>query len=213
MTTTLLGFKTYGKKTASAGTKIVQLIEPRAGAYTNLSYLEYTAGATAHVLTVMKPLGTTTLSAAAAAAQAVVNITADPGDYTGVQTADNAIAASDRVVVELSDGTFHLDTVSSVSSLAITLATVLPIAASSGAKFWFFGVEANTNPFDARAHETFNLDASGTTVLGSEQAGDIGFFGSNRAYEPLILSIDNATNAGVLERVVATYGRRGSQRN
>lgn len=212
MSSTLMGYKTYGKITANAGTRIVQLIEPCVDAWTMLGLLEYTAGATGHVLTVMKPLGVTTLTAAAAASQAVVNIAADPGDYTGKQVDDNGIAASDRVVVELSDGTYFLTTVSSVATLAITLAASLPYAAAVNAKFWFFGVEANTNPFDARAHETFNLDASGATIFGSDVPNDTGWFCSNNIFEPLILSIDNATNAGVLERVTALYGRRASLR-
>lgn len=210
----LFGHKSYGRITQSAGTKIVRVVEPSSGAFTVLTYLEVTVGATAHTLTVMKPLGVTTLSAAAAAAQAVINLTADPGDYTGVQTADNGIAANDRLIIELPDGTFHQDIVSSVATLAITMTNNIPTGgAAAGAKVWFYGVEANSSPFDALAHAVYTLPANGTKIFGGSPGDSIaGWFGSNAREEPLLLIIDNATNASVLERVQVAYSTKGGKR-
>src|SRR5581483_1491783 len=213
----LVGTKGYGKLTQSAGTVITRLIEPRAGAFTHLSRLVYTAGTTAHTLTVMRCLNRTTLSADAAGSQAVINLTADPGAYstTGakngntVRTANNVIAGGDYLVYQAADGSFIMDVVSSVATLAITMTTSLPTGgAKSGAPVWFFGVPGDTNPNDAQANPTWNLFASTTTVLGGLPgdgvAGFTGTFdglllGMTGVYEPLIIYSNNASNAGTLE--------------
>ena len=212
--------KGYGKLTQSAGTVITRLVEPVKNAFTRLVSVWYTAGATAHTLTVMRPLNRVTFTAADAAGQAVVNISADPGNYTGIRTADNTIAANDFVVYESADGTFVLDTVSSVSSLAITLTSNVPTGGVLvGGYFWWYGIITDTNPNDATAHPQYTLPASVTTYLGTDAGeGIAGFVGSipgnqkagslinvNGKYEPLILHSGNATNAGVLEKATAIY--------
>ena len=221
--------KGWGKLTQNAGTVITRLITPMQNMFTRLLYLVYTAGATAHTLTVMRPLGVTTFTADAASGQAVVNIAEDPGAYstnTGgtPRTANNGIAANDFVVYEAADGTYVLDTVSSVSTLAITLSNNLPTGGVvEGGKFWFFGVIGDTNPADALAHPQFTLAASTVTTLGGspgEAVGgivgtiphgelwadmDVRHDGKN---QPLIIHSGNATNAGVLEQVVAAYSDR-----
>ncbi len=208
--------KYYGRKTASAGTAIVTLIEPVTSAFTRLSSLWYTCSTTAHVLTVMRPLNKTTVASAASAAQAVINITADPGDYSTVpgggtvSTSDNVIAANDYCVYQCNDGTYRVDTVSSVSTLAITMANNVPTGGvAAGAPFWFFGIHSDTNPQDATAHPKFNLPANVATYLDA----DWGFVGTIKGItsgmagksEPLIVYIDNATAAGYLEKVTAIY--------
>lgn len=209
----LFGHKTYGRLTQAANTKIVRLVEPCRGAYTALTFAEITVSTTAHILTVMKPLGSTTLTADAAASQAVISIAADPGDYTGYRTSDNAIAANDYVVLEMPDGTFVADTVSSVSSLDITLTTNLPTGGmKSGSTVWFYGIETDTNPFDALAHARYTLPASSTVVYGNAPGEAIcGFFGSNRREEPILLIIDNGTAASTLERVQVAYSQKGGK--
>lgn len=209
--------KTYGRLTQNAGTVITRLVEPKPGLFTRIDKLAITVSTTQHLLTIMRPLNKTTLSAAAAASQAVVALTADPGDYPAtMQQADNAIAASDYVVVQLSDGTFFVTTVSSVSSLNITLAANLPIAANSGASFWFYGIITDTNPNDVLAHARFTLPVSGTTVLGNGDGQ--GWYSSVRGspllplvtgkFEPLILQIDNGTAASVFEYCKVVYDDR-----
>lgn len=213
--------KGYGRKTENANTVITRLVEPVKNHITRLKSLTYTAGATAHLLTVMRPFGMTFFSADAAASQAVVNIVRDPGAYSSYctvtpQTANNAIAGSDYVVFEMADGTFVVDTVSSVSSLAITLTTNLGTGGvKKGGRFWFYGTVTNTNPKDALAHPRYTLAASSQTILGGDNP--FGFVGSigglpgsdmDGTYEPLILQVDNGTNAGVLESVEAVYTQR-----
>jgi hypothetical protein len=217
----IYGSKTYGLKTETADTVITQLVEPRRNLFTHIAAISYRAAGTAHTLTIMRPFARTTLTAAAAGAQAVINIAADPGNYPAtVRTADNAIAANDYVVVELPDGTFHIGIVSSVATLAITLTANLPtLGAASGAKVWFFGVAANTNPNDAQANPTFTMTASAITTLGNDPGEAMGSvcgsfvgptgLGLDGKYEPLLVQSNNATAQGFLESVFAVYTNRG----
>jgi len=223
--------KGYGRITAVAGTVITRLVEPMPGLFTSLAETWYINAGTAHALTVMRPLGKTFASAAAAAAQAVINIAQNPGTYSNfgtINTANNNIAANDYVVYQSADGNYNITTVSSVATLAITLAGNVPTAGVlKGAPFWFFGITTDTNPADNLAHPAFTLTASATTKLfgidpGDTMAGGIGsiapaigigalYSTSNGAWplngqnEPIILHSDNATAAGTLEKVTAVY--------
>jgi hypothetical protein len=213
----------YGKLTQTAGTVISRLVEPWKKAYTRISDLWYNAGATAHVITAMRPLYKVTTSAAAAAGQAVINISADPGNYSAIftiNTANNLIAANDYVVYQTADGNYTLDTVSSVSTLAITMTNNVPTAGVlNGADFWWFGITTDTNPGDNQAHPQFDCPASGVTKFGSDPGEAVmGFIGTiqglspvvpnwkiNGQNEPMILQSNNATNAGTMEKVAAVY--------
>ena len=183
-----------GSKTAAAGTAIVRTIDPYKTAmpparyFTRLSSFSYRAGATAHTLTVMKPIAATTLASAAAAAQPVIALTADPG----------SIAANDYLVIEKPDGTFHTAVVLSVAGLDITLTANVPAGGfATGAKVWFLGV-----PGDQSADDKYELPASATTRLADYVAG---WNASVDRYEPIVLHVDNATNAGVMQQTCAAY--------
>lgn len=185
--------------TETAGTAIVDVIPPRKGLKTRVRKYVYTPGATTHTLTVMSPQGVTTLSAAAAAAQAVVNLTADPG--TG--TTSGAIAASDYVVIEKpysagSHRTYHIAKISSMSTLAATLTANVPTGGfSSGALVWFFGAAADVQ------HPTFTL----TTGAQRTPIDDswYGLCGTTEQNAPILLYSDNATNAGTLNYAQGIY--------
>lgn len=211
----VVGKRSYGKLTQNAGTVITRLVEPMRGALTRITAAQTITGATAHLLTLMRPLNRTYFTADAAASQAVVNIAADPGDYpTGCRTGDNVIAGSDFVVYECADGTYALDTVSSVATLAITLTNNVPTGGvKKGGFFWFYGIVTDTNPNDAQAHPRFDLLAStrnylnrgdGLTSIPDNKLLDLG----NGCYQPLILHIDNGSNASTLDSVGVEYVRR-----
>lgn len=209
------GAVAFPSKTANAGTIITQVIPPRKDCYANLAAVVYTAAATAHTLTVMRPFNWTTFTADAAASQAVVNIAADPGTYSSgglkdnpgnytPSVANNGIAANDFVVYELPDGNFTLDTVSSVSSLAVTLSNNVPTGGvRKGMKLWFFGIITNTNPLTGVAHATWALADSATTTL--EPTAGVPLLRTTHKDHPMILHSGNATNAGTLVRASAFY--------
>ncbi len=234
--TPIFGRREYGKVTANAGTAYLLLVEPMSiSAYTYIEFAQFTTTGTAHAATIMRPLSTQLvgstgagtvcscyLTAAAAASQAVININQDPGVYTAYtfnnnatpRTANNVIAANDNVAYQYPDGTWEINTVASVTSLAVTLTNTLNTGGlAASAPVWFFGVKTDTNPYDAKAHPIFNLysPSNPTTInMGSEGYPCMGTFSRG---QPLLISVDNASNASVLERLTAGYSDRGSPYN
>lgn len=220
------GFQTFGKKTAAAGTAYTMFVPPMANTQTLLEFLQFTISTTAHTLTIMRPLSSQQVSgqngkcsayltAAAAASQAVININQDPGVYTAYsfngsaapRTGNNVIAANDYLAFQYPDGTWATDTVSSVSTLAITMTSTLGTGGlAASAAVWFFGISTDTNPADGQAHQAFSLPASSTVNLGSE---GFPFFNAYQIGQPLLLYVNNATVASTLERLTATYVNRG----
>ena len=220
----IYGTRSFGKVTAAAGTAYTFLVEPMNNAEAMLRFLQFTVLGTAHTLTVMRPLSSQQVSgqsqrcscyltAAAAAAQAVININQDPGVYTAYfsgtpSVANNVIAANDYVAVKLVDGTWQVGVVSSVATLAITLTANLGTGgAASAAPVWFFGITTDTNPYDGKAHPAYNLFANSAPLnIGAEDAPIASTF---RVGEPLLLYVNNATAASVLERGIAEYANIG----
>lgn len=222
--------KNYGLISVAFGTAIVRLVEPVKGCFTTITDMWYTSAGTAHTLTVLRPLGKTYVSSAAAAAQKVINIAANPGTYSSygtIDVANNNIAANDYCVYQTADGTYTVDTVASVSSLAITMTSDVPTSGvAKYAPFWFFGITTDTNPADGLAHPAFSTTASATTKLGSDPADVLGgIVGSiapppqmramtgwplNGREEPLIVYSNNATATGTLEKVSVVYSTIGS---
>jgi hypothetical protein len=224
----------YGKITASADTIICQLIQPWRG-FTKILQALTTTGATAHLLTMLRPLGRTFFTAAAAAGQRVVHVESDPGMYStaGVggthfppnsalvfSTPDNPIATNDWVAYEAADGTYVVDTVASVAAIGgsqgkiLTLSTNLPTGgvAKTGL-LWYFGLATDTNPNNGQPHPRYDLPANTQNVFGGkENLGTILDHPSlnlgGGSYQPLLLQIDNPTNASILEGVGVSYVRR-----
>jgi hypothetical protein len=218
------GLRSFGKKTAAAGTAYTYFIEPQNNALACLRFLQFTVLGTAHTLTIMRPLSSQPLpsgsasnayrcscylTAAAAASQSVININQNPGTYTAYfnstpRTANNGIAANDYVAYQYPDGSWEVTTVSSVSTLAVTVAATLGTGGlASGAPVWFFGITTDTNPYDAQAHPAYNLFANSAPLnLGAEDAEIAATF---RTGEPLLVYVNNATAASVLERGIAEY--------
>lgn len=188
--------RSWGGDTETADTVIRRIIPFVNGLKTVLALLIYTSGGTAHTVTVFKPFSKTTLSAAAAASQAVINLTADPG----VGTVAGAIAANDKLLIEKPDGTLHYAVVQSVSTLAITLTASVPSGGfDAGARVWFYGVAADRHPSFAPA-------TSATTTY----AADEGLVAADGVNEPLFVESSNATAAGTIRTLTAHYVRPSS---
>lgn len=231
-----------GKKTAAGATPFAQFIppyRPSSGApvgvnttadplvnrgVIHVTDFRYVVPTTAHLITVMRPLNYTTFSADAAASQAVVNITADPGLYqtagryqyakpgglTAPSTANNAIAGNDYVVYQAAAGQWVMDTVSSVASLAVTLTNNLPTGGVlKGGLLYFFGIYSDTDPATNEAHQSFDVLAasSGTEnyVLQSQGGGSL--FQAYHPGDPMIFYSSNATAAGFIELIAGYYGK------
>lgn len=179
----------------------------------------YTVPTTAHTLYFMRPLNWTTFKADAAASQAVVVISADPGTWAtaGVyqyplantsipSTGNNTIGANDYVVYQAASGQWIVDTVASGTSPTLTLTTNLPTGGvKKGGLFYFFGLKTDTDPATNAAHNKWLIDAatSGTTTRAFQDP--IGLFCTLHPGDPLVILSDNASAQGYLEMVNGYY--------
>jgi hypothetical protein len=213
----LFGMKGYGTTTASANTAIVALIEPMRNAYTVLTGFSLTCGNTAHTLTVMRPLGSSTIATSVAAAGTNCVLATNPGTYVAKSQSNNVIASQDWFVIQLDDGTFYMPVAkasntgsnTSVSSLTLTTAA-FPQSAAAGNKVWWFGVHGDVNVADNMAHPSFVGTANTAVVLGNAQAHNIaGLVATAGKFEPMILHVGNATNAGTIDWATAIYTNKG----
>jgi hypothetical protein len=196
-----------GYNTATADTAITAVIPPKkfhlksvAGALvgpsgnlckTVLQKAVYTAAGTAHSLLALRCLNRTYLTAAAAAGQANIVVAADPG----VGTVAGAIASGDYVLIQKSDGTWHLGVANAgISTLTITLNANVPTGGfAAGAEVYFFGATTDSHvvPFRGTASATSTYE--GDNLLTSDG--------------PILLYSANATAAGILQQASAVYTR------
>ncbi len=209
----LYGQNSYGAVTASANSVINRLVEPVRNALTVITKMVYINQADAHTITVLRPLGSTTFAADAAAGQAAVVLTADPGNYAATwRTADNLIGSGDYVVYRAADGTYVVDTVASGSGTTPTLTTNLPtLGVLAGAPLWFYGIKTDVNPSNAQAHPKFTVvpTGSGYGVKNFPDSDSDIVASSIGVYEPLIIQSDNLISAGTLNFVSVAYTNRG----
>lgn len=212
---TVVARRNFGRKTETAGTVIVQTIPPYPGAMTRVCGLRISTLATAHILTVLRPLNIAYASAAVAAGGTSLVLAAQPGDYNAngtVATADNNIATNDYVVYQNADGTYVGELVT-VSSLTLTITAAVTGGILAGAPVWFFGIVTDTNPNDGFAHPRYNLAASSTHTFG--RGDGISTIRDHKnmnlgdgCFQPLLLIIDNGTNASTIESIGVEYVRR-----
>lgn len=192
---TFFGGGGLGRKTATADTVIRHVVPALRNAIARIMKLVYTAAGTAHTVTVMRPIASATTLAADCAGTATITLTAS------LDATSNALAANDIVVLRRKDTDFHhLGIVSSVSSLTVVLTAALPTTFEAGSDIWNFGIPGDTNPYpgDNAAHPGFTGTASATTTYSNDQVGIVAAFSKN---EPLVVSSNNATAAGVIEQV------------
>lgn len=189
-----------GYHTETAGTVITEVIPPKLRAKSRITRLVYEAGTTAHTPRILMPLARTTLTAAAAASQAVINVAAV--SLTPTATPQNpspsaeSIAASDYLIFKNADGGYDYGIVSSVSSLAITLTASLATALVSGAPVWCcYELGRNT-------HLTVDGTASAFTTMEDPIAG---LCTSWLRDSPLLFHSGNATAAGFLHHLGGYY--------
>ena len=209
-----------GSKTATAGTAIVRMIPPRSGGTkklrTVITTIEYTTSTTAHTISLIRPFANTTVVSAAASGQKVVVLTVDPGLFpkgpsgSTSLVATAATAASDYLVFETPCGAFYFDKVASVAAGTVagninaTMTSNLPTnGIAAGARVWLMKAAGGNDPFTGLVNETLTTTASTSNQLWQEIQD--GIFSSGGFYEPILVSVDNATAAGTLVRLCGAY--------
>ncbi len=139
-------------------------------------------------------------------------MSAQPGNFNAdgvVATADNSIATNDYAVYQLADGTFVGELVT-VSSLTLTVTALGTGGVLVGSPVWFMGIVTDTNPNNNIVQPRYTLPASTTTTFGrgdgittipDHKNMNVGK-GRN---QPLLLLIDNGTNASTIESIAVEY--------
>jgi hypothetical protein len=189
---------------------------------THISKMCYTTGGTAHQIGIMRPFNYTWTTAAAAVNQTDIVLYDDPGVYSTnlkypsqsgkpAQVSNNAIAANDYVVYQLVDGTWIVDTVSSVSTLTVTLTTNIPNitggGVAAGAPVYFFGTINDKNPLTGLVNPQNTIAASQTRDASWSDSG-FPVVSALHPGDPLIFYSPNGTNAGTLEFLHGFYSKR-----
>ena len=190
-------------------------------AVTKLTTLAYTNGDTAHVLTVMRPKNRTYLNTAIAANATTFDPKHDPGLYstsynypsnltTGTaQVANNAIAASDWVAIQLKDGTFHVSKIASGTfgggNLVLSTATpnVTGGGADAGAIVYWFGAPGDTDPATGDADINCSVAAVATSGVGFKVWDQpvFGFLSALNPGDPLLFYDPGTTHLGTLNYI------------
>jgi hypothetical protein len=190
-----------GGHTSPPDTPITCLCPPYLRGHTRLTSLAYDTGGAQHTLTILKTLGTTTLSASAAANATSLTLTADPG--TG--TVAGAMAAVDYLCVQLDDDTFAVARIVAVSSLVVTISPMLPAAATSGNYVWFFG-----QPLDHAGNQTRSSPTIGVRLLADSAPPMLidhasGICASTNPYQPLLIHSDNIQTRGTIRAAAGCH--------
>jgi hypothetical protein len=182
----------------TAGTPYTIPIPSKPGLLACMDSFIYTAGATAHTAYLMRALGRTTISLAAALSQAVINLAADPG--AGLATGANLISANDWLIIQsAATKLYYAVQVSSVSTLAITLTANVPVAFAVGDKVFFYGIKTDVSPETGLVHANYAMTAS-TAVTISNLTGN-GLVAAYRMNEPILFFVDNITAQGTVNRL------------
>ncbi len=198
-----------GKTTATLGTAWYGVVPPY---WNGSSYRSYacllsanvTNGNTTTNLSFMRPIGSTTTSAASSTGVNTITITADPGNNAGglynSAGTNNNIAANDVVVVGNVDGTitqYIVGAYNATSKVVTVTAANLTVNVASGAKVWDFGIFSDTDPTTGAAHPVIPNSVAANTAGAAFTTVGSGFRGS-RSGDPLLIYCGNATNAVIL---------------
>lgn len=183
-----------GKLTQTAGTRIQWLMGGLGNLFTHINFLRVTTGATAHTITLMRGASRTTCATALAAAGTALVVAAALTDGAG-----NAIAANDFIGIRLDNGDWHLTSISAwdAPTLTATLTTAIPTGRSvlKGARVTCYGVAGDA------MHSSYQLNSGAGATNNWPAVTTEGSSLVKATYkgEPIMIDIDNATNASTLE--------------
>ena len=196
----IYGSLSWDHHTETAATPILELIPPVVGRKVRVTSLVYTPAATAHDLVLMRTIAQVELTAASAASDTTLDLSA--ATFGG-----DTLASGDYVVLEHADGTHGAYLASGLATLVLTV-NAISKAANAGANVYIMGA-----PGDTSYHNTVKSIASTRTEfidpLGGIMDGDydIGTYSSDGLGMPVLVYSANGTNAGTMNWGSAVYVR------
>mgnify|MGYP003631567111 CR=1 FL=1 len=118
--------------TATANTAFMQIIPGVANSITRINTLIYTCGTAVHAVTIMRPVATTITDVAAATGQPVIEVTDAVTMKAPNTVTPEPLAGPDYLAWIDSTGKFQYDTVSSITSNAVTMTGNLSASIAAG---------------------------------------------------------------------------------
>lgn len=188
----------YGSKTLSLGVPIVLVCPPKAGKYTRLDYIQYLPAGTAHTITAMVTLFSTSV-----ATDVALNGTTITGKQPLSATeAGGAAAAGDWIVTIDQNGKYVVYQIASVTGAVNTITTTSDYGDANGtgvssiieqdAPLYFMGAPGN------HSKRQF-LTVASTLFTVAPPLGGIAT--ATRKNQPILVHSDNATAAGSFKAI------------
>lgn len=193
-----------GEHTETAGNEIVEIIPAVSGRIPVVKKLVYKAGTQDHNLYVMRVVGTTTTTSHTVSGSNTFNINdTSPGSNTA--GAEEALASGDWIAWKNERNEWEAADITSITSAAIDFTGSCAADVPLGTTIWCF--YEKTRP----THIAIDLPANNTTTIENVEipAGippSMGLETSRSGSgEPLLVVIDNLTNAGTLQYIYANH--------
>tara|TARA_R110000803_G_scaffold18695_2_gene49583 strand:- start:317 stop:892 length:576 start_codon:yes stop_codon:yes gene_type:complete len=181
----------------------MQIIPGVANSITRINTLIYTCGTAVHAVTIMRPVATTITDVAAATGQPVIEVTDAVTMKAPNTVTPEPLAGPDYLAWIDSTGKFQYDTVSSITSNAVTMTGNLSASIAAGQTIWIFGEVGRVS------HMVLKPPVSATTVMQvAVQGGVPGQLDSNSRAgvgDPLMVYSNNPTTQGWIVSVSGEY--------
>lgn len=195
----------HGSKTESAGTAILVVVPPVEGKIARLTKFVYEAAATEHTLTVMRPIGQMkTTSPVLAAGNAIPVSSVDPGKT--VLAVNEDLASADYIVVENVNGDFDAYVLTSVTGAIMTITGTTDFDIANNADVFAMYEVGRATHVQIPLNASVETDLNNIAIQGGfspEQGGQTSRSGIS---DPLLIFVDNITNAGQIQYLAAEYG-------
>jgi hypothetical protein len=197
---TVYGSYSWDHHTEAAATPILEVVPPVTGKKVRVTSTVYTPAATVHDIVFMRTIATVELTAASAASDTTLDLSA--ATFGG-----DTLASGDYVILEHGDGTYGAYLASNLATLVLTV-NAISKAANVGANVYIMGA-----PGDTSYHNTVKSIASTRTEFIDPVGGvmdgdyDIGTYSSDGLGLPVLIYSANGTNAGVMNWGSAIYVR------
>lgn len=193
-----------GHHTEAVNTAIVEVIPGLAEFKPRIDTLCYKTGTAKHTINVMKAIAATEVYAPSESGTNQLTLkSVDPGETTaGV---DETLAANDWIGWICENGMYHVDYITTVSSNVVTLANNLTTDVNAGQTIWTFYEVGRSTHIQLEVPASTTLEIKGPIMAGfSTQKGQK--TSREGSGDPLMVHIDNVTDAGELLWIGGYYG-------
>lgn len=188
--------------TQTAGVLIQAVVPARAGLRAVITLLMYLSQATAHTITILRSLARTKCTVAVSSIGGATITVKD-----SLFVASNPISSNDYLVIRETDSVcrpYKVSSVSGTGNVSITLTANLTTGVAVNSDVWWMGITTDTDPRTGSAHPVFISTANVTAQFPANGSIPLGLAALDKD-EPLLVSSNNATNAGTIAMLSWTH--------